>query len=77
MGSVCLIPPRGVRIIQICLRLEKAHVGDGNVARLELNVSGICIEAVGERDHSDSGLSKLPTVSGCQERAWSTYNVHK
>jgi hypothetical protein len=42
-----------------------------------LNVSGICIEAVGERDHSDSGLSKLPTVSGCQERAWSTYNVHK
>lgn len=48
-----------MRIREVSLGLEIAHIGDGNRSGQKLNVVVIGIEAVREGNHSDPSLGKL------------------
>lgn len=54
-----------MRIREVSLGLEIAHIGDGNGSRQKLNVIVIGIEAVREGNHGDASLGKLSVVSNC------------
>lgn len=66
-----------MRIREVSLGLEIAHVRDGNVSGQKLNVIVIGIEAVREGNHGNSSLGKLSVVSSCHRRSQSTYNINE
>lgn len=63
MGRPRLILPGRTQICVVSLRKEEGHVRVGNKSRLKLDMAGIGVEAISKRDHSDSGLGSLSTVS--------------
>ncbi len=64
-------------ICAISLGLKSAHIGDSNGSRQKLNVIGIGIEAICERDHGDPCLGKLSSVRDCKAGIRDTYNINK
>lgn len=66
-----------MRIREVSLRLEIAHIGDGNGSGQKLNVIIIGIEAVREGNHSNASLGKLSVVSNCHRKSQSTYDINE
>ncbi len=77
MRGVGLISPRGMRIREVSLGLEIAHIRDGNGSGQKLNVIVIGIEAIREGNHSNPSLGKLSVVSSCHRRSQNTYDINE